>query len=95
MLGLSLCAFSSLCALQKRTQSSLPYCDPWSECMISRCFGFRLHTALQLNQRLVGSESGQGLLHGSRESKNVHLASLRRVLGIGSQWNHGVDLRGR
>jgi hypothetical protein len=37
---------SSLCALQKRTQSSLPYCDPWSECTMTGCFGFRLQTAI-------------------------------------------------
>ena len=37
---------SSLCALQKRSQSSLPYCEPWSEGMMTRCFGFLRHTAM-------------------------------------------------
>ena len=37
---------SRLWALQNRNQSSLPYCDPWSECTSTGVVGFRHQTAI-------------------------------------------------
>jgi len=34
------------CARQKRCQSSLPYCEPWTECPVTGCVGLRRNIAI-------------------------------------------------